>query len=230
MMDSILAGADTGNYEENVKRRWKEIKDLFQLNKYRKTRSGELNVDGINPGGSERRLDGTRPAGTNSSRKGAGGGTADLYAAFISEEGEAGELVTRDSNLPKTTWISVEEGTRENGDLEDRAARYSREENTIYINRDFRVFEGLRTASSESYPHASEFDVKRSVEEWVSLQLTESVMGVLSLQGSPEWSDAATIDVALSSEALTAAVMPRYATYSLIKRQLGSVVGASVKS
>ena len=55
-------------------------------------------------------------------------------------------------------------------------------------------------------------------------------MGVLSLQGSPEWSDAATIDVALSSEALTAAVMPRYATYSLIKRQLGSVVGASVKS
>jgi hypothetical protein len=153
-----------------------------------------------------------------------------LYAAFISEEGEAGELVTRDSNLPKTTWISVEEGTRENGDLEDRAARYSREENTIYINRDFRVFEGLRTASSESYPHASEVDVKRSVEEWVSLQLTESVMGVLSLQGSPEWSDAATIDTALSSEALTAAVMPRYATYSLIKRQLGSVVGASVKS
>jgi hypothetical protein len=230
MMDSILAGADTGNYEENVKRRWKEIKELFQLNKYRKTRSGDLNVDGINPGGNERRLDGTRPAGTNSSRKGSGGGTADLYAAFISEEGEAGELVTRDSNLPKTTWISVEEGTRENGDLEDRAARYSREENTIYINRDFRVFEGLRTASSESYPHASEIDVKRSVEEWVSLQLTESVMGVLSLQGSPEWSDAATIDLALSSEALTAAVMPRYATYSLIKRQLGSVVGASSKS
>jgi hypothetical protein len=230
MMDSILAGADTGNYEENVKRRWKEIKELFQLNKYRKTRSGDLTVDGINPGGNERRLDGTRPAGTNSSRKGSGGGTADLYAAFISEEGEAGELVTRDSNLPKTTWISVEEGTRENGDLEDRAARYSREENTIYINRDFRVFEGLRTASSESYPHASEVDVKRSVEEWISLQLTESVMGVLSLQGSPEWSDVATIDTALSSEALTAAVMPRYATYSLIKRQLGSVVGASSKS
>jgi hypothetical protein len=230
MMDSILAGADTGNYEENVKRRWKEIKELFQLNKYRKTRSGDLTVDGINPGGNERRLDGTRPAGTNSSRKRSGGGTADLYAAFISEEGDAGELVTRDSNLPKTTWISVEEGTRENGDLEDRAARYSREENTIYINRDFRVFEGLRTASSESYPHASEVDVKRSVEEWVSLQLTESVMGVLSLQGSPEWSDAATIEVALSSEALTAAVMPRYATYSLIKRQLGSMVGASIKS
>jgi membrane glycosyltransferase len=68
------------------------------------------------------------------------------------------------------------------------------------------------------------------VEEWVSLQLTESVMGVLSLQGSPEWSDASTIDSALCSEALTAAVMPRYATYSLIKRQLGSMVGASIKS
>jgi hypothetical protein len=229
MMDAILAGADTGNYEENVKRRWKEIKELFQLNKYRKTRSGDLLVGGINPGGNERKLDGSVGSNTSLNRKGFGGGNSDLYAAFISEDGEAGELVSRDSNLPKTTWISVTEGTRENGDLEDRAARYNREENTIYINRDFRVFEGLRSASSESYPHASEVDVKRSVEEWVSLQLTESVMGVLSLQGSPEWSDSSTIETALSPEALTAAVMPRYATYSLIKRQLGSVVGASNK-
>jgi hypothetical protein len=31
----------------------------------------------------------------------------------------------------------------------------------------------------------------------------------------------------LSPESLSAAVMPRYATFSQIKRQLGSVVGAS---
>lgn len=231
MMDSILAGADTGDYEENVKRRWKEIKELFQLNKYRKTKSGDLNVAGINPGGNERRPNGTRPDGSNPlTRDSDCGGAADIYADFILREGASGELVTRDSNLPQTTWISAEEGTRENGDLEDRAARYSREENTIYINRDFRVFDGLRTAASESYPHASAVDVKRSVEEWVSLQLTETVMGVLSLQGSPEWSDATTIEAAISSEALTAAVMPRYATYSLIKRQLGGIVGAPVRS
>ena len=230
MMDSILAGADTGNYEENVKRRWREIKELFMLNKYRKTRAGEINVDGAIPGGINRRLDGQRPVGSQNSNKGSGGGSADLYAAFISQQGDPGEVVTRDSNLPKTTWISFAEGTRENGDLEDRAARYIREENTIYINRDFRVFEGLRQATSEAYPHATEIDVKRSVEEWVSLQLTEAVMGVMSLQGSPEWSDASTIDTALSPEALTASVMPRYATFSLIKRQLGSVVGASNRS
>jgi hypothetical protein len=227
MMDKILAGADTGNYEENVKRRWREIKELFQLNKYRRIKHGDLLVDGSNPGGSLRNLEGTRQNGSSSSRKGAGGGNSDLYAAFISNDGQEGESVTRDSNLPKTTWISASEGTRENGDLEDKAARYNKEENTIYINRDFRVFEGLRTASGENYPHASEIDIKRSVEEWVSLQLTETVMGILSLQGSPEWSDLSTIDSAISPEALTASVMPRYATFALIKRQLGSIVGAT---
>lgn len=227
MMDKILLGADTGNYEENVKRRWREIKELFQLHKYRRTRSGDLNVDGMNTGGNERRLDGALNGRPRSSHGGSGGGNADLYAAFISTEGDLGELVSKDSNLPKTIWISAQEQTREVGDLEDRAARYVREENTIYINRDFRVFEGLRAAAADLYPHASEVEVKRSVEEWVSLQLTEAVMGVIALQGSSEWSDAATIDNALTPESLTATVMPRYATFSLIKRQLSQLVGAS---
>ena len=227
MMDSILAGADTGNYDENVKRRWKEIKDLFKLDKYKRTKSGDILVDGFAPGGQPRSQDNpTHPGGKNSAT-GSGGGSADLYSAFVSEDGEPGERVSRDGNLPTPTWISIHDGTREPGDLEDRAARYVRDNNTIYINRDFRVFEALRQASSESYPHATEIDVKRSVEEWISLQLIESVMGIIGLQGSPEWSDPAFIDSALSEEALTAAVMPKYATYSMIKRQLGANVGAA---
>lgn len=230
MMDQILAGADTGNYEENIKRRWKEVKELFKLSKYRRSSSGELRVDGVIPGGTNRRLGGHSSGGSATSTRGSGGGGTDLYAAFISDAGELGEVVTRDSNLPEVKWISRADGTREPGDLEDRAGRYIREENTIYVNRDFRVFESLREATSEAYPHAGEVDVKRSVEEWVSLQLTETVMGVLGLQGSPEWSDESSIENALSPESLSAAVMPRYATFSQIKRQLGSVVGASTRN
>ena len=231
MMDSILVGADTGNYEENIKRRWREIKELFQLSKYRRLSSGDLIVDGFTPGGTPRDLHGIYGIGSTkpSPRKSDSGGNSDLYAAFISEEGVSGQVVSRESNLPKSTWICAADGTREKGDLEDRAARYNREENTIYINRDFRVFEGLRKVTSESYPHASEVDVKRSIEEMVSLQLTETVMGILSLQGSPEWSDASTVELGLSPESLTAAVMPRYAAFSLIKRQLGGIVGAPPK-
>lgn len=227
MMEQILAGADTGNYEENIKRRWKEVKDLFKLAKYRRTASGDIRVDGMIPGGTSRRLDGRIDTNRTASNRGSGGGGTDLYAAFISEAGEQGEEVSRDSNLPEVKWISRSDGTRELGDLEDRAGRYIREENAIYVNRDFRVFESLREATSDAYPHASEVDVKRSVEEWVSLQLTETVMGVLGLQGSPEWSAESSIEHALSPESLSAAVMPRYATFSQIKRQLGSVVGAS---
>lgn len=226
LMDEILAGADTGNYEENIKKRWKEIKDLFKLAKYRRTQNGGLLVDGYVPGGAKRDLNTTADPSSSKGGSGAGGGGADLYAAFISASGESGEEISRESNLPKTTWISKDDGTRVADDIEDRAARYNKDENTIYINRDFRVFTGLREATSEAYPHASESEVKSSVEEWISLQLTEVVMGIISLQGSPEWSDNNVIDSALSSEALTSAVMPRYATFSAIKRQLGSVVGA----
>ena len=80
------------------------------------------------------------------------------------------------------------------------------------------------------YPHAEAVDVKRSMQEWLTLQLTEVVLGIQSLQGSPEWSDRTQLEAALSEEALTAAIMPRYAVFSQMKRQLGGRAGASSRA
>jgi hypothetical protein len=65
-----------------------------------------------------------------------------------------------------------------------------------------------------TYPTSAEaVEVKRSIQEWLTLQLTEVALGIQSMQGSPEWSDRAKIESALSEEAPAAAIMPRYAVF-----------------
>lgn len=151
----------------------------------------------------------------------------DLFAAFINEDGQTGEKQKGDNKLPKVVWVSALNGTRAENDLEDRAARYVARENLITANADFRYFEAYVEALKLDYPHAGVDHIKSVLHEWVEMQLIESVMGIQSLQGSPTWSDANTLEDALSELALTTAVMPRYATYSQIKRNLSQRVGAS---
>jgi hypothetical protein len=42
--------------------------------------------------------------------------------------------------FPVVQWVSVADGTRNPGDIEDRAARFILEQNVLQINADFRVF------------------------------------------------------------------------------------------
>jgi hypothetical protein len=124
-------------------------------------------------------------------------------------------------------WISLAENTRGADQLEDRAAHYVQESNLILANADFRGFQRVMEVLAREYPHAAPADIKRTVQSWTGLQLTEAVMGIRSLQGSPEWSSGDDLASALSEEALTTTVMSRYATLSQMKRQLASRVGRS---
>jgi hypothetical protein len=99
------------------------------------------------------------------------------------------------------------------------------ENNLILANADFRGFQRVMEVLAREYPHAAAADIKRTVQSWTALQLTEAVMGIRSLQGSPEWSSGDDLTAALSEEALTTTVMSRYATLSQMKRQLASRVG-----
>jgi len=60
-------------------------------------------------------------------------------------------------------------------------------------------------------------------------QLIEAILGVQNLQGSPAW-DTQTLEKAMSAEALTTAVMPRYNTYRMITRSLGARLGAAAST
>jgi hypothetical protein len=231
MMEDILAKADSGNYADEIKRRLREIRELLQLGRYRMTSRGKLTVGGETPGGTPR--DGTEPRGpriNSGSKPKIGGANADLYAAFISDSGSPGEEIRNRDNTPEVRWISVVDGTREPDNLEDRAAQYLPDQNLILANADFRGYQRVMEVLAAEYPHAEPSQVKQIVESWTSLQLTEAVLGVVSLQGSPEWSSSQDRSAALSAEALTAVVMARYASISQMKRQLGSIVGRAKES
>ncbi len=54
--------------------------------------------------------------------------------------------------------------------------------------------------------------------------LIETVIGVQALKDAKEWS-IEDVEKALSEEALTATVMPRYHVHNAVKRELGSKLG-----
>lgn len=231
MMNEILSRTNIGDYNEEVRRRLREIRDLFRFERYRRSKTGTVPTGGELPGGSRRELDGTgsRP-GTGGGRR-SGGGAGDLFGAFIAPEGDPSSPSPSADNYPKAEWVSVNDGTRSpEDDLEDRAARYVRSQNLIQINADFRGFEKLTDVLATEYPQADASDIQRAFREWTALQLAEAVYAVLHLQGSPEWDSNQIHDVALSPEALTTAVLSRYTTLSHMRRQLGSRLGRTSTS
>jgi uncharacterized protein (UPF0335 family) len=125
------------------------------------------------------------------------------------------------------TWVSVKDGTREPGDFEDRAARYIVEQNHLLINADFRVFTDMIDRWNREFADnktAVAGVVQDAVRSWFEQSLVETVLGVQSLKDAKEWS-VEDIERALSEEALTAAVLPRYHVHNSVKRELGSKLG-----
>lgn len=108
--------------------------------------------------------------------------------------------------------------------MEDRAASYTPETHELKINSDFRVFASMKQRFLEEVGDApgGEEIVKEVVHEWVEQQLVEAVMGVrTTLEGNKLWAQGSSeLQRALSDEALTVAVMPRYHMITAIRRQV----------
>jgi hypothetical protein len=223
--DEILSGTEAKDYSEAIRERLKLIQDLFKLTRYRRTNQGQYLTDDYGPGGTPRDRDRSRDS--QGGRTGGRGGRADdLYGLFISDKGDPATPVSPQMPEPKAQWVSIRDGTRATGDLEDRAARYLKDQHELLINSDFRVFTDMIDHWIEKYvsiPGAPEI-VPDVVREWYQQQLVETVMGVHALEGSREWSFE-DIEKSLSEEALTSAVMGRYHIYERIKRSLGGKLG-----
>jgi hypothetical protein len=120
------------------------------------------------------------------------------------------------------------EGPREIDDLADRAARFHRDQNMLLINGDFRVFVDMESSWVEKLKAGGVPNpcavVKEVVREWFEQSLIESILGVQQLVGSKEWNNQH-LDDALSEEALTAAVMPRYHVNNSVRRAMGTKFG-----
>jgi hypothetical protein len=148
-----------------------------------------------------------------------------VYSLFLSAHGVPGEEIMI-AHEPEVTWVSAENGTRTPPDLEDRAAKYLPQQDTIQANADFRVFNDMIDRWCQKYKNVSGARdvVKDVVQEWFEQQLIEAVMGAQALRDARQWTFE-DVQKLWSEEALTAAVLPRYHVDVAVKRALGAKLG-----
>ena len=227
LMEEIAAGSSSSDHSKSIKERLKQIMDLFKVSRYRATPTGELLIDESRTtrgGLPQTRGSSSGGGGTSSGKK--GGTAGGVYSVFLKADGVPGETVRPDP-FPKVTWLSVKDGTREPGDIEDRAARYLLPQNQLLINADFRVFTDMIDRWTREFADnktAVAGVVQEAVRSWFEQALVETVIGVQALKDAKEW-NVEDVEKALSEEALTAAVMPRYHVHNAVKRELGSKLG-----
>jgi len=224
-------GGQNIDQAKSIRDRLKPLLELFKLSRYRLSARGPLFVDeGARTRGgranSERNTD--SPTETKGKPGGKGGSDSDIYVLFEKRAGARGEKVEADI-FPKVQWISLSDGSRNAGDLEDRAARYIRDQNLLLMNVDFRGFNDIvQWWCKELKSHHDTVGIKQIVQDivqvWFQQALVETVIRVQALEGSPEW-NAQQIQQALSEEALTASCMQLYHIHVAVKRELGAKLG-----
>lgn len=226
LIDEVAGGSLLADHKKSIRDRLKGLlDDLFDLRRYRRKAGGKHTVAEDSAGGST--ADGNnQPRKKSGSSGGSGGRAGGLYAIFAEYGEEAGEEVAS-NKFPHIQWISEEKETRQPGDLEGRAARYLPEQNLLMINADYLGFVSMIDRWREQYAQVpgSASIVKDTVEEWFEQALVETVLGMESQRGMREWNQN-DMEKALSEEALTAAVMPRYHIDLTLRRVLGQRLGS----
>jgi hypothetical protein len=216
---------------KSIRERLRQVFELFKVSRYRPSATGSLtmDLDAINRGSTARPTD-YKPK-TSGGGHGGGGGTkttaGGAYSAYLKKDGAAGDEVKRD-DLPEplVIWVTAKEGTRTPPDLDDRAAKFLLDQNRLIINGDFRVFTDMIERFKKELGGSTAVNeiTTQAVRTWFQQVLMETVIGIQALQKSKEWTNE-DIAKAISEEALTAAVMPRYHVYNSVKRELGSKLG-----
>ncbi|MCC6664989.1 MAG: hypothetical protein IT375_14650 [Polyangiaceae bacterium] len=224
LMEELGSKAEGSDHRKTIRERLKPLMDLYRVSRYRPRRDGELRAsDDLTVGGAPDRDPKPRTGHSQSGTKGGRAGGA--YANHTKREGQPAERV-RPDNWPTVRWVSVGDGTREQGDLEDRAGRYLKESNELHINSDFRVFNDMVERTVQLYGDAP--GVKPlalgAVRQWFEQVLVEAVLGIQALENDLHW-DPNAMTAALSEEALTFAIMPRYFVFAAIKRDVGGKFG-----
>lgn len=233
-MEEIASKNDQKDHGETIRERLKSLLTIFEVGRYKPLDGGNLRIEPPEDGAGGMSLPSSAEAvetdagagdASNAEADADGGAVGGIYSTAIREEGgKKGERAKRDP-FPAVQWITVENGSRETGDLEDKAARYLEDQNTLLINGDFRIFKDMEDHWVSEYerehgrvPGLKQI-VRDLVHQWYEQSLVEAIIGLQGLRGSREWT---IIDLqdAWSDAALTTVVMQRYHPYNAVKRDL----------
>ncbi len=225
----------TESHSENIKERLKNLKSLFKLGRYKVHPQGQVdaNPDSNSAFSTSHLREGDpQDESPNSCLKSPGEKPGDLLSDLLSEvvaegTGIKANEVTPDP-FPKLQWVSASQGYEH---LTDRAAEYLRAQHLVVANKEFQGVIDLVEYLSKGYadlPEVRQFIVGE-VHQAFEQALMECVAGALSFKNRKHW-DTTQAESAVSSEALTTAVMPRYWMVSHIKRILSGKIKAHAVS
>lgn len=239
-VDEIMARTDRdpeGKTRERILERLRRIKALLRPSRYRRDPNGSLLAVGQVTGGAPARSDNERSGIASSGGRRSGGRSSDDYLADLVEaDGEPVSPVETAPKEPEIRWISRADGTREEEELDDRAAEIVGDPltgTTVKANADFRGFRDVVDYFSKEFnPHGDEAIQRKIVEyvqEWIEAQLIEAIMTVRNLANGRTWT-AHEIDQALSPYALTSVVMTRFHVVERVKRSLNNELSKPSKA
>jgi hypothetical protein len=132
LMDQVAGGPADAENANSIRERLKQIRDLFKFSRYRPASDGKHRVqdDFTNTGGNTADGGGSSGASHDGGGKRGGGRAGDIYALFADVGNTPAEEVGGFVD-PEFKWVSVRDGSRTRDFLEDRAAKYLPEVNTI---------------------------------------------------------------------------------------------------
>jgi hypothetical protein len=218
--------AQHSDHKLAIRERLKAVAELFKFGRYRPAPAGKYSVGEAteNSGGTSEEGS-VKHGGKVGQQGGSGGRRGDIYSLFTEEGGQPADLINNPVE-PERSWISVEDGSRSAGDLEDRAARYLSESNRLLINGDFRAFTDMvdRWVLKYNVSGSQATVIRDTVREWFEQQLVETILSAWALRQTGRWSMQELPEL-WSESALTAAVLPRYHIDVNIKRSLGQRLG-----
>ena len=231
------AGAAASDHTKSIKERLRDIMDLYRVSRYKPSPEGAFTSDPLSGARLKSAPDAAgagRSAGTNPDRdSGAATGATgkrqsdvgNIYHLFEKKDGTASTRIKTDP-FPETKWVSISDNTRQSGDLEDRAAKFLKEQNLLFVNADFRVFSDMidHFWTLLGKQPGTRDAVQDVVRAWFEQAIVETILGIQAMRNSKEWSDA-DIEKSLSEESLTAVVMQRYHVNYAVRRELGAKFG-----
>jgi hypothetical protein len=227
-LDELQNENNSDSHTDSIWERLKGLKELYKLSRFKPDATGKFFADPKSESSfgtshqrdGDQRLFSDHKPGTGTKP---GSISTALLTSLVDENAGLRSSSTQPNPFPRVEWTNPT--TDHNEGLIDRAAEYIPTSNVILANSEFEGIRDLIKYFCKSYTDVPEVtkiiedEVKRAFEQ----SLTEAVAGALSLKNRKHWNPA-DFDSAISREALTTAVMPRYWMVSDIRRVLGSKI------
>lgn len=216
------------NLDQEIKERIKQWFSASPLSRFHKSDDGEFEIDepdhGINdPGGNASEEPETKDSQPSE--------PSNSYSDFIEPKENRAERKEVSDPTPEVVWKTIENGSRNEGELEDRAAEYVAGKDILIINGDFRGYTDLRDQLIKE-KGAGDVSREKSIEYFTSREyiftLIEATMRTKLLNDNPNWSRSQIEDKCLSPEGLTEAVMSSYHLHYMLHQNIGRWI-SSVK-